>query len=158
LVINITSEQGASVGRPGERDTSWVGFLFLLASSGVLVEVDVGRVELGDDLLVDQIPDLDTLLGSSAEPVSVGAESKRVDDVSSVGEGRDELAFVEIPQFGNSVFATRSAKRTIRGNSDGVNVVSVSAEGGAKLAVAQAPDLDLLVPATRYNQWVGSVW
>lgn len=113
-------------------------------------------VEIGDDGLGNQIPDLNSLLGGSAQPVSVGGEGESVDDVSGI-EGVQVLALVEVPELGSSVLATRSAERTIRGNSDSVDVVRVSSEVGAELAVGQVPDLDLLVPATGDNQRIGGV-
>jgi len=120
------------------------------------VELGVVLVKIGDDSFGDQIPDLNSRFSCGAQPVSVGRESKSVDDVSGI-EGVQVLAFVEIPELGSSVLTARSTERTIRGNSDGVDVVSVSREVGAELAVGQVPDLDLLVPATGDNQGIGGV-
>jgi len=153
-VIGVTREQGATVGAPGEGDASWVDDS--VDSGGTSEELGVVLVEVGDDGLGDQIPDLDSLLGGSAQPVSVGGEGKSVDDVSGI-ERVQVLALVEVPELGSSVLTTRSAERTVRGDSDGVDVVAVSREVGAELAVGQVPDLDLLVPATRNNQRIGGV-
>jgi len=79
-----------------------------------------------------------------------------VDDISSI-EGVEVLSFVEVPEHGSSVLSSGSAEGTIRGDGDGVDVVSVTGEVGAELAVGQVPDLDLLVPASRDDQGVLSV-
>ena len=50
--------------------------------------------------------------------------------------------------------ATRRAQGAIGGDSDGVDVAGVASQGGAELAVAQAPHLHHLVPASRHDDWV----
>ena len=60
----------------------------------------------------------------------------------------ESLALVKLPKLGNTVFATRSAKRSVGGDGNGVDVSSVTLEIVLELAVGQGPDLDLLVPAT----------
>jgi hypothetical protein len=152
VVVCVTSEEGTTVGGPGKGDASGVlGVGGTSAELGVVV-----LVELSDDILGDEIPDLNTLLGGSDEPVSVGREGKSVDDISSI-KGVEVLSLVEVPEHGSSVLSSGSAEGTIRGDGDGVDVVSVTGEVGAELAVGQVPDLDLLVPASRDDQGVLSV-
>lgn len=81
-----------------------------------------------------------------AEPVSVGAESEGVDDGSSL-EGVQVLAFVQVPETGSSVLATRSAKGTVWAHGNGVQVASVAYKVVLDLAVANAPHLHELVPS-----------
>jgi len=45
-----------------------------------------------------QVPDLDALISSSAQPVSVGGEDKRVDDFTSI-KGVKALALVQVPSM-----------------------------------------------------------
>lgn len=61
------------------------------------------------------------------------------------------LALVQVPKAGCSVFATRGAEGTVRGNSDGVQVASVAYEVVLDLAVAKAPHLDEFVPSARHD-------
>jgi hypothetical protein len=52
-----------------------------------------------------QVPDLDALISSSAQPVSVGGEDKRVDDFTSI-KGVKALALVQVPKHGSSVLTS----------------------------------------------------
>jgi len=87
-------------------------------------------------------------VSGGAQPVSSRAESQSVDDVSGL-ERVEVLAFVEIPKSSSAVLATRSAKRSIRRNSDSVDVSSMAVQVGSKLAVRQVPDLNHSVPSSR---------
>ena len=105
------------------------------------------KLELVDGALGFKIPDLDGWSDGSTEPVPVGRESQRVDELISV-ESVEVLAFVQVPEHGSSIFATRSAERTIGRNSNGRNEASVSNVVGLQTAVGEVPDLDDTVPAT----------
>jgi len=149
VVISVTGKEGTTVSGPGEGDASRVlGVGSTSTELGVVV-----LVEFSNDVLGDEIPDLNSLLGGSDEPVSVGREGKSMDDISSI-ERVEMFAFVEVPEHGSSVLSSGSTERTVRGDSDSVDVISVSGEVGAELAVGQVPDLDLLVPASRDDQGV----
>jgi len=93
-----------------------------------------------------QIPNLDASISGSAQPVPVGREDKGVDDLTSI-EGVKALAFVQVPEHGSAVLATRGTEGTIRGNTDGVEVASVADKVVAELAVGQSPNLDKTVPS-----------
>lgn len=56
-------------------------------------------------LLALEVEDLNTAGGSSAQPVAVGGEDKRVDNITSF-KGVEVLALVEIPKHRNTVLAT----------------------------------------------------
>ncbi len=122
-------------------------------------------VQLGDGGLGFKIPNNDTAVGTSDQPVSVGGEGQGVDGVlngTSLFQRVELLTFVEIPQLGGTVSATRSAERTVRGDSDGVDVASVAltallTEVGSQAAVSQVPDLDHLVPTSGDDDGVLSV-
>jgi len=138
--IGVTNVEGVAISRPGKGEGLGGFSCFGLEVLGVLVE-------LSDDALALQIPDLDSIVSGSAQPVSVGAEDEGVDDVSSV-EGVEVLALVEIPQAGCSVLATRSTERTVWADCGGVEVTSVANEVGLQLAVGEIPHLDQLVPTS----------
>lgn len=55
------------------------------------------------------------------------------------------LGFVQVPEHGGTVFATRSAKRAIRGDGDGVDVTGVADVVGLQLAGRELPDLEFLL-------------
>lgn len=67
------------------------------------------------------------------------------------------LSFVQVPEHGLTVFATRSAERTVRRDSDSVEVSAMTDVVGFELAVCQVPDLNLVVPASRNDDGVGSI-
>lgn len=56
--------------------------------------------------------DLDARGGSGAQPVAVGREDERVDDVPGV-EGVETLALLKVPQHGGSILASRGAQRPV---------------------------------------------
>ena len=97
-------------------------------------------MEVVDDRLGLEIEDLDARGGGSAEPVSVGGEDERVDDVSSL-ERVEVLAVVEVPEHGDAVLSSRSGERTVRGHGDGVDVSGVSVVVGSQLALGKLPNL-----------------
>lgn len=51
------------------------------------------------------------------------------------------LGLVEIPEHGGAVLATRSAEGTVRGDSDSVDISSVSGMVGLNAARRELPDL-----------------
>jgi len=141
-VVGVSGVEGQTIRGPGQRDGSGVGGL----SRG---ESKIGSVlvQFGNQRLGLEIPDLDGRLGGSAQPVSRGRETESIDDISGL-KAVELLSVVEIPESGGTVLASRSAERTIRGNSDGVDVSSVSNQVSDQLAVGKIPDLDELVPSS----------
>jgi hypothetical protein len=148
LVISVAREQSSAISRPGKGNA--LGILGLLAT----IE-EIGG-ELVNNGLGLEIPDLDARSGGSAEPVTVRREHKGVDNVTSL-ERVQVLRVVKIPEHDNTVLTTGSAERTIGGDSDGVDVTSVSNVVGSELALGELPDLDNLVPTTGNNNRVGRV-
>ena len=61
------------------------------------------------------------------------------------------FAFSKIPQHGGAVLASRCAQGAVRGHSHGVHIVGVADKVVAELAVLKRPDLDNLVPTSRYD-------
>jgi hypothetical protein len=140
--VGVPGEQGGTIGRPGEA--SAVRHLGVLAHRG-----DV-KLDLIDHALGLKVPDLDSLGGGGAQPVTVGGEDQRVDHITGIKRVKS-LALSEVPEHSGTVLATGGAQRTIRGDGDSVQVSGVTLEVGAELAVGQRPDLDELVPASRHN-------
>jgi hypothetical protein len=120
------------------------------------LEVRVALVKVSNQRSAFEIPDLDSRVSGSAQPVTSWAEGKSIDDVTSF-EGIQVLSFVEIPEANRAILTTRSTQGTIRGNSDGVDVSRVASQVGSQLAVAQVPDLNELIPTSRDNHWVAWV-
>lgn len=59
-------------------------------------------------------------------------------------EGVQVLGFVQVPEHGGTVLATRGAKRAIRRDGDGVDVTGVADVVGLQLAGRELPDLEIL--------------
>lgn len=113
-------------------------------------------VEISNESLGLQIEDLDTSISTSAEPVAVGGEAEGVDDRVGL-ESVELLSFVEIPEDGVTVLTSRGAERSVGGNSDGVDVASVTSQDELDGAVGEIPDLNSLIPATRNHDGVVGV-
>lgn len=141
-VVGVTSEEVSAISGPGKG--SAVGHLGVLAGGGKL------NAEVIDGVLALQVPDLDAAGGGSDEPVAVGGEDEGVDDVVGL-EIVKASAFVEVPEHGNTIFATRGAERAVGGDGDSVEVSGVADEVDAELAGGEGPHLDKLVPASRHN-------
>jgi len=135
--ILVTSKESLAISRPGQGDS--LGRVRLLADVGEL------RLELIDNGLGLQVPDLDAGRGGSAQPVAVGREDQGVDNVIALALQRVQvLALVEVPEHGDTIASTGSAEGTIGGDSDGVNVPGVSDVVGAQLALGELPDLEAI--------------
>lgn len=148
-VISVAREKSGTISRPGNGNTFRITCLVLAS----LVEF---RTKLINEFLVFKIPNLDGRSSSSNEPVAVRRESKSVDNITSF-KGVKVLGVIQIPKHNNTILASRSAKRTIRRNSDSVDIAIVTDKVGAQLELGQIPDLDNLVPTTRNDNRVGRV-
>jgi hypothetical protein len=104
-----------------------------------------------DNNLAFQIPNLDGIVRSGTQPVTVGRKDQSIDNFTSI-QRVQTLALVQVPQHGSVVLTTGSSKGAIRRDTDSVQVSSVSDQVVAKLAVGQVPDLDKLVPSSGDNQ------
>mmetsp|Transcript_9105 Transcript_9105/g.28847 ORF Transcript_9105/g.28847 Transcript_9105/m.28847 type:complete len:281 (+) Transcript_9105:58-900(+) len=144
--VGVAGEEGGAVGRPAERDA--VVRRRLLAHGG-----EVG-LELVDDGLGLEVPDLDARRRRRAQPVPVRREDHRVDDVPR-DERVEVLALVQVPEHGGAVLAARGAEGAVGRDGDRVEVPRVPHQVGAQLAVREVPHLDQLVPAARHDQRVG---
>jgi len=148
--VGVTGKEGLTISRPGQGNS--LGRVGLLANVGEL------GLELINDGLGLQIPDLDAGRSGSAQPVTVGGEDQGVDDIITLTLERVQvLALVQIPEHGDTITSTGGAERTIGGDGDGVDVTGVTDVVGAKLALGELPDLDDLVPASGDDDGVGGV-
>lgn len=130
--VSVSTEQSLSVSTPRKGDTLMrVGLHCNLAKVGL---------QLIDDTLALQVPDLDSTAGGSAQPVSVRTEAEGVDRISGL-EGVEVFALVEIPQHGDSILSSGCAEGTIGGDGDGGDVSGVTIMVGLELAFGQIPDL-----------------
>jgi len=147
-VVGVAGVQGLTVRGPGQRCALWHEALLWLGDLGL---------ELIDNDLVLQVPNLDRVAGGSAEPVAVWREAQRIDDVTAL-ERVQVLVVVQVPQHGVAVLAARSAERTVWRNGDRVEVAVVAVVVGLELAVSQVPHLHGAVPTSRDDDRVGHVW
>jgi len=147
-VVGVAGVQGLTIGGPGQRRALWHEALLWLGDLGL---------ELINDNLVLQVPNLDRVACGSAEPVAVRREAESVDVVAAL-ERVQVLVVVQVPQHGVAVLAARRAERAVRRHGHGVEVAVVAVVVGLELAVGQVPDLDGAVPAGRDDDRVGHVW
>lgn len=135
-VVSVTSEQSLAVSGPGQADT--LGLPALLANRGEL------RLQLINLALLLKVEDDDAAGSGGAEPVSVRREDEGVDLVVGV-ERVQVLGFVQVPEHGGTILATRGAKRAIGRDGDGVDVTGVADVVGLQLAGRELPDLEFLL-------------
>jgi hypothetical protein len=148
-VVRVTREEGSTISTPGNRQTFRIRVLSL-------TQLSKFRTKFINNGLGFKIPNLDTVGGSSAEPVTVRREGKGVNNRSSIQRVK-VLGIVQVPEHDNTVLTGRGTKRTIRRDGDSVNIAIVTDKVGAKLQLGEVPDLDELVPTTRDDQGVGRV-
>ncbi len=140
ISVGRSSEEDVAISGPRER-----------SDPGELGNVLAWLGDAVDDSLGLEVPDLNAVIGGSAEPVVLGRERQGVDGGSG-GQRVQVLAFVDVPEHSSSVLATRGDEGSIRGDGQGVDDTVVTNEVSSKLAVGQIPDLDDLVPTSRNNQ------
>ena len=145
--ISVTRVEGRSISRPRKADC--------VRRLRALTHVLKVRAELLNKTLGFKVPDLNARLSGGAQPVTVRGEAERVNDITSI-QRVETFALSKIPKHGNTVFATRGTKRTIRGDGDGVDIALMSSKIVAQFAVGQVPDLDELIPTSRDDDRVGS--
>ena len=139
-VVSVTGKEVLTISRPGKGDN--------LGSLGVSRGENKVGLELVNESSLLEVVDLDTRGGGSAEPVSVRREGQSMDLITG-GERVKVLVLNEVPEDDVTVLATGSAKRSIRGDSDGGNVTSVANVVSNELGVLDVPNLDKLVPTGR---------
>jgi len=148
-VIRVTREESGTISAPTNRQTVRIRVLSLTQLSKFGTELVNNRLGL-------EIPDLDTVSGSSTEPVTVGREGKSVDERSSF-EGVEMLGIVQIPEHDNTVLTSRGTERTIGRDGNSVDITVVTNEVGSQLHLGQIPDLDELIPTTGNDERVSRV-
>lgn len=131
-VVSVTGKEVLTISRPGKGDN--------LGSLGVSRGENKVGLELVNESSLLEVVDLDTRGGGSAEPVSVRREGQSMDLITG-GERVKVLVLNEVPEDDVTVLATGSAKRSIRGDSDGGNVTSVANVVSNELGVLDVPDL-----------------
>jgi len=108
-------------------------------------------VKAGNQGLAFKIPDFNSGISGSAEPISVGGEDQAVNNISSI-KGVEHTTIVQVPEHSSTVLSSGSTEGTIRGDSNGVNVTSVSLEGTDKFKFfAKGPDFNQFIPTSRDN-------
>jgi hypothetical protein len=115
----------------------------------------VGRSKSINHNLGLKIPDLNFIISSSTQPISVGREAERVNDFTCIKRIKT-LSFVKVPKHGSSVLSSRRTKRSIGRYTYSVEVSSVSNEVIAELAVGQGPNLHKTVPSSRNDEGNGN--
>ena len=132
-IVGISSKQGGSIGRPCQARALWhfVSNIF--------------RAKSVHNNLGFQVPDLNAVVSGSAQPIAVWREAQSIDDFTSI-QAVQTLSFVQIPEHRSVILTTRSGKRAIGGDTNSVQISSVSDQVVSKLAVGQVPDLDKLIP------------
>ena len=124
-IIRVSCKERRTISGPGQAEARGnLSCLRLFRTKGV------------DDNLALEVPNLDGIVRGSTEPVSVGRKDETVDDFTSI-KTVQTLAFIEIPEHGSTVLSTRSTERTIRRDTNSVEVASVSNKIVAELAVGQ---------------------
>jgi hypothetical protein len=139
-IVTVSAKQGRSISRPCQA-----------GADGNLSKLGLFRAKSVNDNLGLQIPNLDTIIGGGTQPVTVRAEAKRVNNLSSIQRIKT-LAFVQVPEHGGSILSSRGTEGAIRGDTDSVEVTRVSHKIVAELAVGKGKDLDKSVPSARNNQ------
>ena len=143
-VIRVTREKSGDISTPCKRQTFGIRVLSL-------TQLSEFRAKFVNNGLGFEIPDLDTVSCGSTKPVAVRRESKSVD--RSIGFERVKvLGIAKIPEHDNTILTGRSTERTIRRDSDCVDITIVTNEVGTKLQLGKVPNLDDLVPTTRDDE------
>lgn len=143
--VGVAGEKGGAIEGPGEGGAG--------GSAGLGLELRVVLSEVGNEGLSLEVEDLDASVSTGAKPVVVGGEAEGVDDGASL-QAVQFLAFVQVPEDGMTVLATRGTEGTVGGNSDGIDVASVASQSELDGAGSQVPDLDELIPTTRDHDGV----
>ncbi len=146
LVIGVSGKQDLAISGPSERNT--------LRRQRLLTDINEFRVELVNKVLGFQVPNLDSRLGGSAQPVTVGGEAEGIDDRTSF-QRVQVLSVVQVPEHRDSVLAARGAERAVRGNGNSVDVTSMTVVVGLELALGEIPDLEGLVHRSKKGSAVG---
>lgn len=146
-IIRAASIQSGAISGPSK------GYAARNTDSGDGLKLDVV-----DDILAQEIPDLNGRLGGRAEPVAHGAEDEAVDHIAGL-ERVQMLGSIQVPQHDGAVLATRGAQGTIGRDGNNVDVATMAKviDAQVRRLRLQVPDLDDTIPTRRHNQGVGSI-
>lgn len=147
-VICESSKKILSVKAPSNRNSSRRGRETRESLLGLAEEAGGALIESGDEISLLKIPNLDSFVGRSDEPVVIGGKGEGVDGVSSI-EGVEQLLVVDVPKMSKSVLATRGTERSVGRDGDGVDVSGVSSKDGLLLELMGIKDSDSLVTSSR---------
>jgi hypothetical protein len=148
-VIRVTREESGTISRPTDRQTVGIRVLSL-------TQLGEFRTKFINDGLGLEIPDLDTVSGSSTEPVTVRREGKSVNERTSF-QRVEVLSIVQVPEHNNTVLTSGSTERTIGRDGNRVDITVVTNEVGTELHLGQIPDLNELIPTTGNDERVSRV-
>ena len=93
------------------------------------------------DPLALEVKYFDAASSSSAQPVAVGGKDKCVDNVASL-QRVQVFALIEVPQHGDTVFATGCRQGAVWRNRDSIDVTSVAVVVSLQLELGEFPDLE----------------
>lgn len=85
-MIRVSCKESGSVGRPSQAK-----------ACGSLARFGFFRTKSVHNNLALQVPNLDTVIRGSTEPVTVGRKDERVNNLTSI-QGVETLAFVQVLQ------------------------------------------------------------
>ena len=128
-VVCVTSKQRRAIHRPSHAD----------ALRRFALRHDLW-LQLVDHLLQFQIPDFDRRSCRNTEPVAIRTETQCINDVIVI-QSVQVFSLIQVPKHSIEVFSTRSTERTVRRNSDGVQVTVMTSMCVFQLAVRQIPYL-----------------
>ena len=110
-----------------------------------MVGVKRSGLDVSDELLGGEIPDLNSVLGSEDEPVFLGGEENAVDRAINFGLA-EELALNEVPDDSDAVLTAGSQVRGLGGHVERVDLSLVADEGVLQGHCLVIPHLDGLIP------------
>jgi len=145
VTIGETGEEVLLVGRPDEGGATDWGVL------SVLTVESLGFVSV-DELLVWEIVDSDSVLGTNDQPVELGSEKNNVDWRLSI-DFLEMSSFNEVPDVDLTVSTTGGDEVGVWCKIKSVDLGLVSNKGVHEAHDGVVPDLDGLVPGGGDNNW-----
>ena len=101
-------------------------------------------MDIDDEFLRGQVPNLDAFLSSQNQPVFLGSEENTVDGAVNFGLS-ENLSFNQVPDNGLAVLSSRGEVDGLGGKIQAVDLTLVSDEGVLESHSLVAPDFDGLV-------------
>ena len=144
--ISESSEKSGSLGVPLERSAFFDKLLFVLSHGDVLGSLMLKGLEWLV-LLVLEVPDKDSSVGGSSEPLVSWVEFEIIDLRLGVESDSGLFKAIDVPNLDQVVFTTGGDVLASRGNAERQDSFVMGSEGVSDLEVF-APDLQESVPAT----------